>query len=230
MAQFDASVGSACVFTKPFLPWSILSGIHIKIKPRFAHVFVLCFLKASRVTCNQPPYLFAYQCLFSRAVPGAVSTFSCLEEPVSSRGAGETAACSWHWGSALTRCLQLHRSGKALRWKLWWTPGTHACTPTSSCWGMPGFTGWPRLRVLYGSEDHKSAFFLVCTWGGETTQLVIKYEHTYYLCVYEFLPKNFFCICKGENLSFRCFYMSLNERASKIHIQIEVLCICELIF
>lgn len=52
MAQSDANVGSACVFTKPFLPWGILSGGPIRIKTKLAPIFVLYFLKASRIICN----------------------------------------------------------------------------------------------------------------------------------------------------------------------------------
>lgn len=83
--------------------------------------------------------------------------------------------------------------------------------------------------VLYGSEGFKSAFFLVCTWSRETTKLAVRYKHTHYLCMCEFLPESFTCICKGENLSIRCFYLSMNDRV-KIYIQREVLHSCELIF
>ena len=131
MTQSDASVGSACVFTKPFLPWRILSGIHIKIKTRFAPIFVLCFLKASGIICSSPliysptSVCLAERCLAVWAHLPAWRSQLLAEEQERWQLVRDTGV--------------LHRRGassyiawaKALRWKLRWASCAHTCIATA---------------------------------------------------------------------------------------------------
>lgn len=113
---------------------------------------------------------------------------------------------------------------------------------SGSCDGHPASTafmlvlGDAQLHRLTFSEGAKwnwrytTAVFFPCKWGRETAKLVVKDKYTYNLCRYEFLSKRFICGCKGENFSIRHCWFALDERASKLQIQIQLLHICELVF
>lgn len=193
MAQSDAGVSSASMFTEPFSPWSTLSGILIKIKIRFAPIVVLCFLKTSRIICNGPCIYSPTSVRWAELILLAVWARSpawrsqlLLEEQERRQLVCGTGVPLWCGDCSCTSWA------KGLQWKLWWT----SCTATALVLG----DSW----VLYRSEGFKFAFFLVCTWSRETTELMGRYKHTQYLCMCEFLPKSFTCICKGQNLSIRC--------------------------